>query len=241
MNIAFKPLAKALAASVFLSSLVLTAHANTVVLTQAVLQESPQQQGGEFVANSATLSNASYAASAQVAGGGFYTFCMAYDQEFSYGQSLTYILTNHTDDTSAGTRTALTGGVAWLYSQFAQGNILITTGAQDTDFQDAIWYLQNSNGAPSTLLTNQYLVAAKAAFSGSLANAELAAGSNNYGVQIILTGYGTYSSTTDSFSGGYAQPQLYYSRVPEAGSTVALLGLSLLGIAGFRRKFATAK
>jgi hypothetical protein len=256
--------AKAIAAVAFLGSLALTARADTVVLTAAGIVENPQLQGGEFIATSSTLSNASYAASVQ-SGSGFATFCMAYDQDFSYGQTLTYALTNSTKDSSLNTITALTKGVAYLYSQFAQGNISITTGAQDTGFQMAIWALQNSAGNPgiaslgvaipntnAAYYATYYLNLAEAQFGGTLVSAQAAAGANNFGVQVLLTGYGTYNSSDGTFSipnsyggqgaaQGYSQPQLYYSRVPDAGSTLTLLGLSLLGIVGFRRKFGSAR
>lgn len=201
----------------------------TVVLTPGLVTESPQYYGGEFTANSATLSNSSYAASAQ-SGSGFETFCMAYDQEFYYGEVLGYTLTNHTNDGPGNTAVPLAAGVAFLYSQFAKGNLVISTGAQDSDFQLALWWLQNSNGAPSTGAYNAANAYENLAYTtlGGAAAAQAAAGSNNYGVSIILT---------TNPDGTYSQPQLYYS-VPDNGTTIALLGAALVGLVGFRRRFA---
>lgn len=158
---------------------------------------------------------------------------MAYDQEFSYGDTLNYTLTNHTADPGTGSIQALTAGTAWLYSQFAQGNLLITTGAQDTKLQLAFWWLQNSHGAPGIGVydSGNYYENLVVGALGS-ANVMTAAGSSNYGVSIILTEY----DNADGKFVRYAQPQLYYS-VPDNGTTLALLGVALLGLAGCRRKF----
>lgn len=207
--------------------------AASIVLTPGLVAESPQYYGGEFTANSATLSNGSYAASVR-SGTGFETFCMAYDQEFSYGENLSYTLTDHTNDGPNNSSVPLAAGVAWLYSQFAQGAYASGfTGALDTQLQVAIWFLQQSPGVPSSIFnnitSNGYVVAALSQFNHSLPTAEAAAGSNNYGVSVILTKHA---------NGTYSQPQLYYSAsVPDQGTTVALLGLALLGLVGFRRRF----
>jgi hypothetical protein len=211
----------------------------TIVLEPGLLTENPQQQGGEFTATSSTLSNSSYAATAKTGsitglGGSFETFCMAYDQEFSYGDVLGYTLANATSDPGAGSIQALTKGTAWLYSQFASGNIVLGSGADDTAFQDAIWWFQNSAGAPSVGPQNPgnvYETLAVAQF--GLAGVAQAAGASNYGVSIIVT---QYDNSDGSFN-RYSQPQLYY-RVPDGGATVALLGLGFLGLVGFRKKFA---
>lgn len=198
--------------------------------------------GGEFTAKSATLSNSSYAANARSGstvgfGGSFETFCMAYTQEFSYGNTLGYTLTDHTADFSSGTIQALTSGTAWLYSQFAQGNILLNSSAANTDFQLAIWWLQQSNGAPGIASYNSgntYESMVVGALGSG--NVMTAAGANNDGVSIILTEY-------DDAAGSrirYSQPQLYY-HVPEQGTTLALLGLAFLGLVAFRRQSMGAK
>jgi len=212
------------------------AFANSVILTPGLLTGG--NQGGEFTATSVTLSNASYAASARTGstiglGGSFETFCMAYDQEFSYSETLGYTLANHTSDPSA--IQSLTVGTAYLYSQFAKGAITFTgsTAVADmTNFQLALWWLQQSPGAPGLGLTaysslNSYEQLVYNLFGGE-AGAQAAAGTSNYGVSIIVT---THSNGT------YSQPQLYYS-VPDQAATLALLGLALMGLVGFRRRFA---
>ncbi len=224
---------KILALTATLTALATGAFANTVTLNPGTLAESPDYRGGEFTAYSATLSNSSYAPSAKgLPAGSFETFCLAYDQEFSYNETLGYTLTNQTAD--PGAIQALTVGTAYLYSQFATGAIRFTDGADMTNFQLALWWLQQSPGTPAGILTynssNTYEQMVYTMFGDgtSAGKDHAAAGANNYGVSIILT---THSNGT------YAQPQLYYS-VPDQGTTVALLGLALLGLVGFRRRFA---
>ena len=217
-------------------ALVSSAFGNTVVLNPGNITGG--YSGGEFTATSATLSNGSYAASARSGstvglGGSFETFCMAYDQEFYYGEILGYTLTDHTSD--PGAIQPLTVGTAYLYSQFAKGAITLTNTTDMTNFQLALWWLQQSPSAPFIGLNtyaslNTYEQTVWTMFGGE-AGAQAAAGSNNDGVSIILT---------TNPNGTYSQPQLYYS-VPDNGMTLVLLGLSLVGLVGVSRKFARAK
>ena len=213
--------------------------------------------GGEFTALGTGLSTASYSSSALM-NGGFETFCQAYSEEFVPGQTYSYTLGNSIlSDTKGGASIPLSLGTAYLYSQFAQG---ILTGydynlsgaggdfssrqAAATALQIALWWAEGENvggahnqGAPNgsgTLGASGYnasnvfenMIVTKFGLTGALA-----ASNGADGVQLlILTNDNPHDGSTP-----YAQPQLYYSNVPDGGTTALLLGAALIGLAAVGR------
>jgi hypothetical protein len=219
-----------------------SAQADTLKLSQDKVNYSVLN-GGAFIAtpNDGPISNSDYSGAAQIAGGGFLTFCIEYNEEFSpsniSGYSYNYALNYGAVNGGQGGQPAATpqydgisNATAFLYSQFAQGTL---TGLAGFDYnltgygalQQAIWYLEGE--APYG--TNNLLAQAAIAHEGANWNSD-----NNgaYGVQALNLTYA---------DGSVAQDQLYFHNVPDQGLTVALLGLSLLGLVGFRRKFFGAK
>jgi hypothetical protein len=120
-------------------------------------------------------------------------------------------------------------GTGWLYSQFAQGNLVgYNYGANRTTsasaLQQAFWWLENENGV-SYDSGNIFMAAAVSQFGSQLA--AQADGGWNYGVLAI--------NMTDMTTGELRQDQLFY--VPDGGATLMLLGGALVGLGALRRKF----
>lgn len=159
-------------------------------------------------------------------------------------------------DSNAGYDT-ISVGTAWLYSQFAQGTLPdYYYGSSDTGgvyssrrtaalyLQLAFWVLEDETGQfqtayPSgvTVSGNPFLnmvVNGTGGFGGfgSLAGAKADAADGQDGVSVINPYYGSnpYSVCNQ------AQSQLYYHSVPDNGATLVLLGIALLGLAGFKRR-----
>jgi hypothetical protein len=202
--------------------------------------------GGEFTAYTSQNFIQYYASSATYSGG-FETFCTEVGEDFTPynwgGPTYSYSLGNLTQPISGGgtgSDTALSEGTAWLYYEFATGNLNnfnYTYGAgRETDaslLQAAIWALQGGQSytaggygsLASTEANNIYYLAALAALGGT-ANADSAYtgstvillqlwdGSTPAQNQLVLTG--------DSWS------------VPDGGFTLVLLGIGLMGIFFFR-------
>jgi hypothetical protein len=160
------------------------------------------------------------------------------------GPTYSYSLGNITQPISGGGEGSgipLTEGTAWLYYQFATGNLNnfnYTYGsgreANDTLLQAAIWALQGGQsyaaGGYASLTTteanNMYYLAAIAALGGT-ANADSAYTGPT--IQILQLWDNT---------GAPAQNQLVYTggswNVPDGGFTLVLLGIGLIGIFFFR-------
>lgn len=222
---------KALALVATLAGLVTSAQADSLVLSQSGSYS--VGVGGAFIAtptSGSSISNADYSGVAKISGGGFLTFCIEYNEHFNPGGTYNYVLSNGAVNGGVSGQTStnydgVSNGTAFLYSQFAQGNLAGVAGfAYNTSatgygfLQDAIWNLEGEITTSNAL--SDWV---KANISNWNADSN-----GSYGVQALNLKYTT---------GGNAQDQLYYHAVPEQGLTVALLGLALVGVAGFRRKF----
>jgi hypothetical protein len=248
MNKSLIPIAKLLAGFALVGATVTGARADSLLLDVSQYGNLDGYGGGEFTAIT-DLSTSSYAASTLI-GGGFETFCMAYNEEFvpnNWGNSTPFdftlgnqILSNPTGAVSS----TLTEGTAWLYSQFASGNLAgydytntssIGRAGTAEELQIALWWLQQSPGAPAAdelfNASNPFETMVVSNF-GSIGGAMTSAPSDYDGVQIMVV---TNSNPSDG-STPYAQPQLYYN-VPDNGTTVALLGMALVGMVLFKRRF----
>jgi VPDSG-CTERM motif len=248
MNKTLLPLTKLLAGLALIGAAATGARADSLLLDVSQYGDLNGYGGGEFTAIT-DLSTSSYAASTLI-GGGFETFCMAYSEEFvpnNWGNSTPFnftlgnqVLSNPTGAVSS----TLTEGTAWLYSQFASGTLAdynysdsgggTSRAGTAEELQIALWWLQQSPGAPTADLTfdntNPFETMVVSNF-GSIAGAMTSAPSDYDGVQIMVV---TNPNPADG-STPYAQPQLYYN-VPDNGTTVALLGIALVGMVLFKRR-----
>jgi hypothetical protein len=193
-----------------------------------------------YVANTITAPSTTYGNTEA----GFDTFCLQESVYFKAGTQYYYT-------ESASLPPALTVGAAWLYYQFATGNLssfAYTGGNAATDaaeLQNAIWYLQgetpyNQYYGNGTITTDPYLELAESKFS-SLTGAEAADSLGGYGVEVMnlntqANGQGTaiqdqliLTGTPANNGGG--------TPVPDGGMTLCFLGSAFGGLAFLRRKF----
>jgi len=194
--------------------------------------------GGEFIAT--VLSGGS---------GSFNTFCLEYNEYFSYGQTL------RVQNISLG---AVNGGVgvgaggtapangqpgfdpiskqtAWLYTQFRAGSLSGYGGsnhASDANaLQNAIWYLENEITSLGSGITTAERDRAQSWINS--ANTAVAAGWSNNNVRVL-------NLMRQDAQGNFtvrAQDQLYITPVPEPETYMMLLaGLGLMGFVARRRR-----
>lgn len=177
----------------------------------------------------------------------FQTFCV---------EGAEYIYSYNTSDVTVGQKTIYTGteltlGAAWLYGMFATGQLagynygpglnptapqIAARKASAGLLQDTIWALMGQEGKTQANIGDDFenLVIGKF---GSWGNALFANGST-YGVSVLnLWGVGQVNT-----GGGKQQDQLILTSktgfsVPDGGSTVAFLGMSITGLVALRRKF----
>jgi hypothetical protein len=196
--------------------------------------------GGEFTAIGSGLSTAGYASTTS-SGGSFETFCMAFNEEFVPGNwggpAYDYYLSNNTfSNPSNAVSGTLTEGTAWLYSQYASGVLQgfdYSTGPSSNqattamELQEAIWFLQQSPGAPAPGAGNPFVSLVETTL-GSSATTNATPGFDGVQIMVLTNNNSNFGSTPN------AQPQLYYS-VPDNGTTVLLLGIAIVGLVGFKR------
>ena len=255
-------LAGVILAAVVVSPVVMAA--DTVALYQGPYS---YYVGGEFTAVANPSLDANYASTTlenSSGGVGFQTFCVQTTVTFYPGTTYDYSVGLR----SAGSSDVynLSQGAAWLYSQFAQGRLgqydyantgtgtSLTspglTATRQTDagaLQAAIWYLQGDQtyyGYPTGGPGNVYYNEALAALGSANVDAAATGSANDYGVNIlILTTVGDPSQVdqnqlvyTGGGSGGSTQ-----STTPDSGATLALMALSLAGLAVFARRLSAVR
>lgn len=184
---------------------------------------------------------------------GFATFCVQETVNVNAGPTNNYTLSNNNSFSPGG---PLTIGTAWLYYEFATGNLssfTLTGGSHfsytsetgDEELQSAFWYLQDGQAMQNgyTPTTDPLL---------TLAETEFGAGSpSNQVGAFAMDPDGQYSEImvlTDPSNGTGLQNQLILAAgggqgngsLPDGGQTVCLLGLALGGLALARRKFLAA-
>ena len=204
-------------------------------------------QGGEFTAVTSGGIPAGYSSLAKYTNAngitGFETFCVeggTNDVFFTPGVTYNFATSDQNKGGPMGT-IDLTVGAAWLYAQFATGQLSgYFSGnrwAHAGDLQNALWTLEGESNAAiagwiSTLLTGQF---------GSISNAERSVITNEFDYDVhVMNLWQQGSANTDS-AAQPAQNQLIYTGrpVPDGGLTIALLGVSFLGLALFKRRFAS--
>jgi hypothetical protein len=184
---------------------------------------------------------------------GFETFCVEDQVDFSPGGTYNYTL--GTPGTGAGavlqqstaTIKQLTAGAAWLYEQFATGQLAGYNYTNTADrladaglLQATLWALQGEPQDPtvpfdSNASTNFALADIDAEF-GSFTGAQGIA-TSQYGVSLLELTSGSGANLQDN------QDQLIYwgPAVPDNATTALLIGASFLIMAGFSRRFRAAR
>ncbi len=206
--------------------------------------------GGEYTATSLTLSNSSYSPLTIAGLGGVETFCLEYGEHFTPGGTYGYTISTFATAGSGGAvngQDPISNGTSWLYSQFATGTLAGYNYGGDrkgsnNDLQLAFWFFEDETqviggtySAYGVGSGNIFINAAMAHF-GSLTSAK-ADSFGAFGVSVLnLT---SQNGTVQN------QSQLYYSgnqdipSAPDGGTTAAMLGLSLIGLLGLKRRFAS--
>ncbi len=245
---------KILAIAAGLLGLVTAASANTLVLNTNPYSNG--SNGGSYtISNFGTgLTTSSYSNKVSTATS-FETFCMEPTEYFSPGSTYDYTLApyafggaNEAASRNIGTGDHLSKGTSYLYSQFAQGILsgytyTLSTAKKTSNLylQQAFWYLEDDYTLTgSQAMSNTFLVQVAQLFGGGTITSSNILSKLEYARANAADGaYGVWAvNVTSNHGQTQNQSQLYYHNVPEAASTVALLGLALLGLVGLRRKSA---
>jgi hypothetical protein len=209
------------------------ARADTITLTD-------WNSGSNFDANAAGGGGAFLATTTgtgPLGNSAFMTFCLEYNEHFSYGGTYNFTLS---DSAVAG---GVSGGVGgadlvsdatmWLYYQALSGGYSSWWTAGPTlgaTFQYAIWFLEGE------LLPDQINDINMAGYQ----MAQYALVHQNWGT-LFAQGHRVYAMNLTTASGGPAQDQLaYVAPVPEHGSLL-LFVTGLAGVGGLRRTWRTRR
>jgi len=163
--------------------------------------------------------------------GTFNSFCLEMDENVSIGGTYFYSTSNSAQLGGVNTNSGdpISVGTAWLYSQFAAGTLTgyTHTMAQQTDLQNAIWMLENELASTDKNynLSNPWITLAESAL--GMTFTQLQADANGaYGVSAM-------NLWTNADGTGPAQDML---KVPDGGTTLALLGLAMTGLGWVSRR-----
>jgi hypothetical protein len=187
--------------------------------------------GGEFTLKGSPWANTAHYASATLVARGFQTFCLERN-EFLSGQPFDGWLNTAAVNggLGGGSPDPISIGTAWLYKQFAEGNLAgydYTPGAgreaSARALQEAIWMLEDEMLVNPL---NPYISLVITQF-GSLASAK--ADYTSVGPNYTVRAINLYSA-----DGTKRQDMLVY--LPDGGMTLILMGGGLLGLALIRRK-----
>ena len=188
-------------------------------LSTVTLSDGPGNTGGgEF--NATTSAN-----------GNFVTFCLEYSEHIQMGVQYYYQISTAT----TANNDPISLATAWLYNQFLNGTLSGYDYTPDIGsevghrnsanaLQRAIWFLEDEVGGDgyggSTYVVDA--LAATAALAAPGENGKTAAANGAYGVK-VMNMWQNYDART-GYSGA-KQDQLI--RVPDGGTTLALLGMSM--------------
>jgi hypothetical protein len=183
--------------------------------------------GGEFNFASADFNpnTMGYTANAIFAGG-FETFCVESNEYFVPGKTYYYSISSaaNSGGVSGGTPDPLSLGTAWLYLNFATGQLAgydysigPSGNASAAALQATIWWLEGEAADPTN--SNPFRAAVDGFFHGTEMN------DNNglYGVS-VLNIWGNTQHTQ------FGQDQLVLNMVPDGGTTAVMLGFGLLSV-----------
>ena len=228
---------------------VVTAITNDTVVLNAFSGIYPGLGGGEFTAYTSDQTMLSYYSASAIVNTegtwngvsqGFETFCIETGVEFTPGNwggpAYSYTVGNVAEPTpgtpGTGSGQVLTLGTAFLYYEFATGNLAgfdYTYGADrendDNLLQAAIWYLQGGQTYGSftvpTVENNSYYALAESEFGLGATNANN--GEYSVGILQLWNSDGTAAQNQLVLTGDDPTP------APDGGMTVGLLGLGLVG------------
>jgi hypothetical protein len=147
----------------------------------------------------------------------------------------------------------LSVGTAWLYAQFATGKLAnydyVDSSSRYLDaglLQEAIWTLQNNQtwGSYPAGTGNTFYNEALSALGGYNNAIAPATSSDNYDVDVLNLYLGQTPTAADSdqnqlvYTGGITPPTPNgpFTPIPDSGAPLALLALSLAGLAVFARR-----
>jgi len=159
--------------------------------------------------------------------GSFATFCMEYNEHIQMGVTYYYEVSTAAKYNGNGTTDPISMATAWLYNEFLNGTLSGYTGdtASANKLQRALWYLEGeAGGSTQTAANNSFLAAAL----GALGAIAMNNANGAYGVHVMNL-WSSYNAATGVYSGA-KQDQLI--RVPDGGTTLALLGMSM-GLVAF--------
>ena len=210
----------------------------TVVRTAGYYDPASGYGGGEFTMKGSPWANPAHYDPATLVSGGFQTFCMERNEGLSGQPFHAYLNTEAVNGgLGGGSPDPLSIGTAWLYKQFAEGNLAgydYTPGAgreaSARALQEAIWMLEDELPVAANpyiaLVVSKYgtLAAAKADYDPATAGFTVRV-VNLYGIDRV-TGGTDWSAKK--------QDMLVY--LPDGGMTLVLMGSGLLGLALIRRK-----
>jgi hypothetical protein len=196
--------------------------------------------GGEFTLKGSPWANPAHYSLTNLVGGGFQTFCLEINENIS-GQPFWAELNTVAigGGIGGGSPDPLSIGTAWLYKQFAEGNLAgynYTPGpgreASARALQETIWWLEQEQPDPGPGNPFRNLVLANFG-NVTAARANYNPATAGFNVRVINL-YGI-----DNVSGGpdyTARKQDMLVYLPDGGMTLVLMGGGLLGLAMLRRQ-----
>jgi hypothetical protein len=235
-NLVTNTLAGAMAACLLAGS----ASAITVTLVRTPGYYDPTYGGGEFTLKGSPWANPAHYSLTNLVGRGFQTFCLEINENIS-GQPFWAELNTVAigGGIGGGSPDPLSIGTAWLYKQFAEGNLAgydYTPGpgraASARALQETIWWLEEEQPDPGAGNPFRNLVLAKYGTEAA-ARANYDPATAGFNVRVINL-YGIDKITREPDYTARKQDMLVY--LPDGGVTLVLMGGGLLGLAMLRRQ-----